>query len=90
MEFIFQADPSRLSLGAHYQRLCTRMDKGKAVIAPARKLARLIYAMLTKGEQYTDTDQNDFKERYRGRVLGNLADRAKKLGMQITPMAQPA
>jgi hypothetical protein len=30
------------------------------------------------------------EERYRERVLRNLADRAKKLGRQITPMAQPA
>jgi hypothetical protein len=30
------------------------MDKPKAVTAAARKLARLAYAMLTKGEEYTD------------------------------------
>jgi transposase len=47
-------------------------------------------AMLTKGEEYTDAGQDYFEERYRERVLRNLADRAKKLGMQITPMAQPA
>lgn len=33
------------------------MDKGKAVTACAHKLARLIYAMLIKGEEYVDKGQ---------------------------------
>lgn len=35
-------------------RMRGRMDRPKAVTAAAHKLARLIYAMLTKGEEYTD------------------------------------
>jgi len=66
------------------------MDKGKAVTAAAHKLARLIYAMLTRGEEYTDAGQDYFEERYRERVLRNLTERAKKLGMQIVPVAQVA
>lgn len=66
------------------------MDKGKAVTAAAHKLARLIYAMLTKGEEYTDAGQDYFEERYRERVLRNLTERAKKLGMQIVPAPHPA
>ena len=81
---------SQSALGAYYRRLCSRMDKGKAVTAAAHKLARLIYAMLTKGEEYTDAGQDYFEERYRQRVLRNLAERAKKLGMQIVPVAQLA
>jgi transposase len=65
------------------------MDKGKAVTAAAHKLARLIYAMLTKGEEYTDAGQDYFEERYRERVLRNLTERAKKLGMHIVPAPQP-
>lgn len=81
---------SKSALGAYYRRLCARMDKGKAVTAAAHKLARLIYAMLTKGEEYTDAGQDYFEERYRERVLRNLTERAKKLGMQIIPAPQPA
>jgi transposase len=33
------------------------MDKPKAVTAAAHKLARLIYAMLTRGQPYTDQGQ---------------------------------
>jgi transposase len=45
---------SQSALGAYCRRLCARMDKGKAVTAAAHKLAMLIYAMLSKGEAYTD------------------------------------
>ena len=34
----------------YFRRMCSRMDKPKAVTAAAHKLARLIYTMLTKGE----------------------------------------
>jgi transposase len=63
---------SQSALGAYFRRMCARMDKPKAVTAAAHKLARLIYAMLTKGEEYTDRGQDYFEERYRQRVLHNL------------------
>jgi transposase len=50
-------------------RMCRRMDKPKAVTATARKLARLIYTLLTKGEKYTDQGQGYYEERYRERML---------------------
>lgn len=37
------------TLGAYFQRMCSRMDKPKAITAAAHKLARLIYPMLIKG-----------------------------------------
>jgi|GEM_PF-2316556 len=55
----------------------------------AHKLALLIYAMLTNGEEHTDAGQDYFEERYRERVLRNLTERARKLGMQIIPAVQP-
>jgi transposase len=81
---------SQSALGAYYRRLCARMDKPKAVTAAAHKLARLIYAMLTKGQEYADQGQEYYEERYRERVLRGLSQRAAKLGMQVTPIAQPA
>ena len=74
---------SQSALGAYFRRLCSRMDKPKAVTAAAHKLARLIYAMLTKGEEYTDQGQDYYEERYRQRVLHNLNQRASKLGMKL-------
>ena len=74
------------ALGAYYRRLCARMDRAKAVTAAAHKLARLIYAMLTHGQEYTDRGQDYFEERYRQRVLHNLAHKAKTMGMQLIPV----
>ncbi|MDP3927369.1 MAG: IS110 family transposase, partial [Hydrogenophaga sp.] len=68
-------------LGACYRR----MDNLKAVTAAAHKLARLIYAMLTHGQEYTDRGQDYFEERYRQRVLHNLAQKARTMGMQLVP-----
>ena len=56
-----------------------------AVTAAAHKLARLIYAMLTKGQEYTDQGQDYCEERYRQRVLHNLNRRAQQLGMTLVP-----
>ena len=76
---------SNSALGAYFRRLCSRMDKPKAVTAAAHKLARLIYTMLTKGEEYTDHGQQYYEQRYQGHVLRQLAKRAEKLGMKLVP-----
>ncbi len=81
---------SQSALGAYFRRMCARMDKPKAVTAAAHKLARLIYTMLTKGEEYVDQGQDYFEERYRQRVLRQMSQRASKMGMKVVPADQPA
>ena len=81
---------SKSALGAYFRRMCARMDKPKAVTAAAHKLARLIYTMLTKGEEYTDQGQDYYEERYRQRVLRQLSLRAEKLGMKLVASGEPA
>ena len=76
---------SQSALGAYFRTLCGRMDKAKAVTAAAHKLARLIYAMLTKGQEYTDLGQLYYEERYRERAVRQLQRRANKLGMLVVP-----
>lgn len=76
---------SQSALGAYFRTLCGRMDKAKAVTAAAHKLARLIYAMLTKGQEYTDLGQQYYEERYRERAVRQLQRRANKLGMLVVP-----
>jgi hypothetical protein len=61
------------------------MDKPNAVTAATHKLARLIYTLLTKRQEYTDQGQDHFDERYRQRVLHNLSQRAAKMGMKVVP-----
>jgi transposase len=81
---------SKSALGAYFRRMCSRMDKSKAVTAAAHKLARLIYTMLTKGQEYTDQGQDYYEERYRERVLRALSQRAAKMGMQMVPITPAA
>jgi hypothetical protein len=57
--------------------------QGKALTAAAHKLARLIYAMLTRGQDY-------FEECYRRRVVASLRRRAQQLGMKLVPETQTA
>lgn len=74
---------SKSALGAYHRRMCSRMDKPKAVTATAHKLARLIYTMLTKGEEYVDKGQAYFEERYLERARFHLAKRAEAMGMKL-------
>jgi hypothetical protein len=41
--------------------------------------------LLTKGEQYTDQGQNYYEQRYRQRVIRQLAKRAEQLGLALVP-----
>jgi transposase len=77
---------SQSALGAYYRRMCAKMDKPKAITAAAHKLARLIYTMITKGEEYVDQGQAYYEERYRQRVEINLRRKAETLGLRLVPM----
>ena len=76
---------SQTALGAHHRRLCSRMDKPKAITASAHKLARLVYFMLTRGQAFVEAGQDEYEERYRQRVVQNLTRRAQQLGFHLTP-----
>lgn len=81
----FALRQSQTALGAHHRRLCSRMDKPKAVTASAHKLARLVYFMLTRGQAYVEAGQDQYEERYRKRVVQNLAKRAHDMGFDLAP-----
>jgi transposase len=81
---------SQSALGAYYRRLCARMDKPRAITACAHKLARLIYTLLTKGEEYVDQGQAEYEQRYRQRVVKSLTKRAEQLGFQLIPIPEAA
>lgn len=81
---------SRSALGAYYRRMCARMDKPRAVTAAAHKLARIIYVLLTRGQEYVDQGQQYFEQRYRERVVRQLSMRARDLGMTLVPLPSAA
>jgi len=76
---------NKSSLGAYYRRLCSRVDKPKAVTATTYKLTRLIHMKLTKGEEYTAQREAYYAERYRERILHHLAKKAEKM---VTKLVQ--
>jgi transposase len=78
------------ALGAFYRRLCSRMDKPRANTAVAHKLARMVYFMLTRGEEYVDQGRQRYEEQQRQRTIAALKRRATALGFQITPLATTA
>ena len=81
---------SKSALGAYYRRLCSRLDKAKAITAAAHKLARLVYTMLTRGTEYVDKGQEYYEERYRQRVVHNLNKKAAAMGFFLMPAPEKA
>lgn len=76
---------SQSALGAYYRRVCARMDRAKAITATAHKLARIIYALLTRGQAFVDQGEAYYEERYRQRVLRSLTAKATALGFVLAP-----
>ncbi len=75
------------ALGAYYRRLSARMDKPSANTAVAHKLARMVYFMLTRGEEFVDQGQQRYEEQQLARSVAALKRRATTLGFVITPVA---
>jgi transposase len=78
------------ALGAFYRRLCGRMDKPRANTATAHKLARMVYFMLTRGEQFVDQGQQRYEDQQRQRSIAALKRRAAALGFRINPVEAAA
>jgi len=78
------------ALGAFYRRLCSRMDKPRANTAVAHKISRMVYYMLTRGEEYVDQGRERYEEQQRQRSISALKRRAAALGFQVAPIAAPA
>lgn len=78
---------SQTALGAFYRRLKARTSGQQAVTATAHKIARIYYAMLTKGATYIELGQQAYEQRYKQRRLDHLKNQAKSLGFQLVPCA---
>jgi transposase len=67
---------SKSAQGADNRGRCARMDKGKAVKAPAHRLARLSYTMLTRGQE--SMGQGYFEECHLQRAADSLSRSAQQ------------
>lgn len=73
------------ALGALYCRLCRRMDKPRVNTAVAHELARMVYFMLTRGQEYVDQGQQRYEDRQRQRAVAALQRRAAALSFLLSP-----
>jgi len=77
---------SKTALGAFLRRLRARLGAPKAITAAAHKLARIIYRMLSDGNDYREVGENYYEQQYHARVVGNLKKRAEELGYALMPV----
>ena len=78
---------SNCALGAFYRRICSRLGAPKAITATAHKIARLFYTLWTKKESYVDQGADYYEQKYRERVVKNLKQRAKSLGLELVEVS---
>jgi len=76
---------SKTAIGAFFRRMRARLGAPKAITAAAHKLARILYRMLTTGENYREAGENYYEQQYQARVLTNLTKRAGELGYTLVP-----
>ena len=74
------------ALGAFLRRKKTHLGSPKAITATAHKLARIIYATLKYGQEYTDAGAEYYETQYRQRALRAAQRRAAQLGYQLVPL----
>ncbi len=74
-------------IGAAHRARLARMEKAKAIKASAHQLARLVYALLTRGEAYLERGVEVFETEHRERQLRALRHRAAKFGLTLAEAA---
>ena len=81
---------SKTALGAAHRRRLQRMDPGRAVKATAHQLARLIYALLTRGEAYVERNLAAMETERRDRQIKHLQRQARHFHLALVPAEQAA
>lgn len=74
-------------IGASHRARLARMDGASAVKATAHQLARLIYAMLTKGQPYVEQGMDAFEAKSQDRQFKALQRKAQKFGLKLVAAA---
>jgi len=72
-------------LGARFRSLRGRLGPGKAIKAMAAHLARLIYRMLTRGQDWVDHGAEVYQKRREERERRALERKAGALGLRLVP-----
>lgn len=81
---------SQSAIGAFYRRMKAKHGAPVAVTATAHKIARIVYHMLKRRTPYIDQGAEHYSEQQRQRSIYYLQRQARKLGVTLMPMEQPA
>lgn len=75
-------------IGAAHRARLARQDTPRAIKATANQLARLIYTLLTRGEQYIERGTEFYETQHRNKQISHLHRKARQLGFEVTEIVE--
>jgi len=79
---------SKTALGGYYRRVSYRKGASVAVFATARKLAQLIYRLVSYGQAYIDSGSDAYEARFNQRRLFYYTNTLKNMGFKVEPISK--
>jgi transposase len=77
---------SKSALGDFYRRMRAKLGAPKAITAAAHKLARIIFHLITTGQEFDDSKFAAHQLRYQQKQAGKLRAKAKAMGFVLIPL----
>jgi transposase len=77
---------SKSALGDFYRRMRSKLGAPKAITAAAHKLARIIFHLITSGQEFDDSRFAADQLRYHKRQEGKLRAKARAMGFELIPL----
>lgn len=74
-------------LGDFFRRMRARKGGAEAVTATAHRIAKICYLMIARQVQYCEPDRQAHQQQIHERRVKNFMRQAKKLGLQVEPIA---
>jgi len=71
--------------GAFYRRMKSRLGPAQALVATAHKLAKVVYHMLSRREEYRPLGAAAYEQQFKERQIRYLQRKASQLGLQVVP-----
>lgn len=75
-------------LGEFFRRIRARKGGAEAITATAHRIAKICYLMILRQQEYREPDQEHHKRQMEQRRIKNLRRQARKLGLELTPLAE--
>ena len=76
--------------GAKHRARCLRLDTQRAIKATSHRLGRVMFSMVTNGQEYVDPGLERLDEERRSNKIRRLRSAAKALGFSVVALEQAA